>query len=174
MKHARKIMIISPSSSRPDPLLNQYQNLDAQISSILNDKNLQSNDKIKLYQQTLNKYIFTDTKIINSGRRKEDIILAQPQQEVSKIFENPLKREETTTAIGTEPSKKKLRPATEDYSDYDYDYDDDVDQMVTQSRQQLRNKLEEPLIKKQAKPLTKSISAYFNTIKPSKWTSYNN
>ncbi len=99
-------MIISPSSSRSDPLLNQYQNLDAQISSILNDKNLQSNDKIKLYQQTLNKYIFTDTKIINSGRRKEDIILAQSQQEVSKIFENPLKREETTTAIGTEPSKK--------------------------------------------------------------------
>ncbi len=65
-----------------------------------------------------------------------------------------------------------MRPATEDYSDYDYD-DDDVDQMFTQSRQQLRSKLDEPFIKKPAKPLTKSISAYFNTIKPSKWTSYN-
>lgn len=161
-------MIISPSSSRPDPLLNQYQDLDVQISSILNDKNLQSNDKIKLYQQTLNKYIFTDTKIINSGRRKEDIILAQPQQESSPISENPLKREETTTAIGTEPSKKKLKQTIEDYSDYD----DDDDQMFTQSRQQLRNKLEEAFIKKPTKPLTKSISAYFSSIKPNKWTSY--
>lgn len=57
MKHATKLMVVPYVKPFENPVESKVLELDNEMSSIINDSKLNFDDKVKLYNQTLAKFI---------------------------------------------------------------------------------------------------------------------
>ena len=65
MKYARKILV--QPQTRPDPTVEHFFDLDKKMHYILNKKGLSKSEKMKQYQQILNRYLVADNIITRNN-----------------------------------------------------------------------------------------------------------
>ena len=97
MKHAKKVKF-TVETPRPDPLLEQFNDIDDEIDKILKNKSLTQSEKLKLYQQLTNKYLIVDNKMNKNVRTKQEII-DNDRNTVDDIDENKFLVPRSSTRI---------------------------------------------------------------------------
>jgi hypothetical protein len=132
MKYAKKIQL-SSSTYRLDPNKNKLIELETELNKILSNKELPSDEKVKLYQNTLTRYLeFNQQSQITKNKPREEIQnvqktqvdikdiqkeLEKNQKEIQELYKKNIERDEEL--------KKYFQNTQEDYYDAYYDDFDD-------------------------------------------------
>jgi hypothetical protein len=105
MEHARKMLLVDANVSNDYKNMKRYYSmLDQSVSDVLNRDDLNEYDKIKLYQQTLNKYIIHRDNVVNE--------LEQPVK-VQSINQKETTAEEQVLAELSEPERQRAEKVLE-------------------------------------------------------------
>ena len=99
MKYATKFMVVPFVSKIPNPTENYLLELDNEMSKIVTDKELSVDEKIKMYNQTLKRFMINYTQ--NENKPKQEII-------------QPLKGEPIEPQISQAKKKVKKEPKPEE------------------------------------------------------------
>jgi len=59
MEHARKMMLVDAGSSDLRNMRRHHSELDQDVSGVLNRQDISDDEKLKLYQTTLNKFLIS-------------------------------------------------------------------------------------------------------------------
>jgi len=136
MKYAKKILVTS-TTNRLDPVTNKLNDLEEELNKILANKDIPNDEKVKLYQQSLNKYLeYYQQKASTKKSNQRELNLVQDDikktQQDLKQSQNDLQELYKKNTAHQEEFKKSFQYTPSSYDEYydamydddDYDYDD--------------------------------------------------